>query len=141
MADRGIIELTAAVETLVSQLTAAVAELQVRKEESDHIHDLLLTRAEKAAMKIVSLEKRVAELEDDREADESELKSLRIQLRAIEVQAAAYVTQNEDPELSESIRNWKKEWEDIDMRYKARRKKRQVSMDALDDLRTAVDGS
>ena len=50
----------------------------------------------------------------------SELKFLRIQLQAIEAQCSP---QHVDLELSQSIMNWKVDWQDIDRRSKARRKK------------------
>jgi hypothetical protein len=79
--------------------------------------------------------------EDDFEANQSELKFLRIQLQAIEAQCAQYIPRDEDPELTESILNWKVDWEDIDRRSKARRKKCKVSVNNLSDSQTVVDGS
>lgn len=60
--------------------------------------------------------------EDDVEASQSELRYLRIQLQAIEVQCAEYISQNQDQALHESILNWKNDWEEMDRRAKARRK-------------------
>ncbi|KAF4625197.1 hypothetical protein G7Y89_g12971 [Cudoniella acicularis] len=114
-------------ETLASQLSKAVAELQLRREESDHIHDMLVTRAEKAAERILLLEYRIAEMEDDFDANQSELKFLRIQLQAIEAQCSEYIPRNGDMELSESIMNWKIDWEDIDRKSKARRENHWLS--------------
>lgn len=48
---------------------------------------------------------------------------MRIQLRALEVQGEQYIPFNADAELSESIRNWKMEWADVDMRTKKSRKR------------------
>jgi hypothetical protein len=67
-------------------------------------------------------------MEDDYEANQSELQFLRIQLQAIQTQYNELLPQNRDEELSESIRNWKIDWEDIDRRSKARRKRGQDSM-------------
>lgn len=136
-----VAEIATAAEAIASQLTAAVLELQTRKEELDHIHDLLIIRAEKAAQRIIVLEKHVTELEEDFEANQSELKFLRIRLRALEVQCLQYVPLNEDQELSESIKNWRIDWEDIDRRTKARRIKCHASITVLDDTPTVVDGS
>lgn len=55
------------------------------------------------------------------EANQSELKFLRIQLQAIEAQCSPFIPQDEDQELSESITNWKIDWEDINRRARARR--------------------
>jgi hypothetical protein len=59
----------------------------------------------------------------------------------LEAQCAQYIPQNEDQELSRSIINWKIDWEDIDRRSKARRKKRHPSKATLDDSPKVLDGS
>jgi len=135
------IELAQVAEALASKLAFTVEELQKRMEESDHIHNLLLTRVEKAAERILVLEYRIAEMEDDFEANQSELKFLRIQLKAIEAQYTQYIPRDEDPDLTQSILNWKVDWEDIDRRSKARRKKCTASVSNLSDSQTVVDGS
>ncbi|KAH6683293.1 hypothetical protein B0J14DRAFT_613199 [Halenospora varia] len=127
-------------ERLATQLSVTVTELQLRREESDHIHDLLVTRAEKAAERILLLEYRIAEMEDDFDANQSELKFLRIQLQAIEVQCAEFIPRSPDKELTESIMNWKVDWEDIDRKSKARRKKCHISIH-VDDTSTSVDST
>ena len=80
--------------------------------------------------------------EDDFEANQSELKFLRIQLQALETQCAQYIPRNEDPDLTESILNWKVDWEDIDKRSKERRRKCKMSLSLsnLSDSQTVVDG-
>ncbi|KAF8863530.1 hypothetical protein BDZ45DRAFT_583507 [Acephala macrosclerotiorum] len=136
------VEVAKAAEDLASKLAVTVAELQKRKEESDQVHDLLLTKAEQAAERILLLEYRIAEMEDDFEANQSELKYLRIQLKAIEAQASPYIPRSEDPELTQAIKNWKIDWEDIDRRSKARRKKCLVSLtQSSSDRSTLVDGT
>ncbi|RDL39016.1 Uncharacterized protein BP5553_03356 [Venustampulla echinocandica] len=125
-------------EQLTSQLSKAIAELQIRREESDHIHDLLVARAEKAAERILLLEYRIAEMEDDFDANQSELKFLRIQLQSIEAQCSQYIPRDADQELTESIMNWKVDWEDIDRRSKARRKKCNVSAAHKDDTESVI---
>ncbi len=81
-------------------------------------------------------------MEDDFDANQSELKYLRIQLKAIEAQCSQYIPRNEDPELAQAIKNWKIDWEDIDRRSKARRKKCLVSLtQSSSDRSTIVDGT
>jgi hypothetical protein len=47
-----------------------------------------------------------------------------------------------DEELSESIKNWKLDWADIDQKTKARRKKCKELLGGLDDSQTiSVNGS
>jgi len=79
--------------------------------------------------------------EDDFEANQSELKFLRIQLQAIEAQSSQYIPKVDDQELTESIRNWKIDWEDIDKKSKARRKTCRVSMSGLENSRNGVESS
>lgn len=74
-------------------------------------------------MKIVVTLKLTRSREDCLEANQSELRFLRIQLQAIEAQCSAYIPRDTDEELMRSIRNWKIDWEDIDRRSKARRTK------------------
>jgi len=135
------IEIAKVAEHLSLKLAATMSELRVRKEESDHVHDLLITRAEKAAERILLLEYRIAEMEDGFEANQSELRFLRIQLQAIEAQCAQYIPRDEDEELTQSIMNWKLDWEDIDRRSKARRKRLHAATASLDDPHKAVDSS
>lgn len=54
-------EIAREAEALASTLTTTVADLQARREESNHIHDLLLTRVEAAASRILYLEWQLSE--------------------------------------------------------------------------------
>jgi len=134
-------EISKQAEELVSQLTTVVTELQLRKEESDHLHDLLLLKAEKASERILLLEYRIAEMEDDFGANQSELKFLRIQLQAIEAQCGEYLPLNKDEDLTQSITNWKIDWEDINQKSKARRKKCHMSTIPLEKPEIVINGS
>ena len=44
-------------------------------------------------------------------------------MRAIEVQAIEHIELNQDEELTQSIRNWKQQWTEIDQSIKDKRKK------------------
>ncbi|RYP04967.1 hypothetical protein DL765_009988 [Monosporascus sp. GIB2] len=89
--------------------------------ESGHIHDLLIMRAERAAQRIIYLERRVQELEDERNENEMEILNLQFQLKAIEVQCLSYVPKDADQDLRESISAWKTEWSAL-KRKRARKK-------------------
>ncbi|KAI0843461.1 hypothetical protein F5Y06DRAFT_4805 [Hypoxylon sp. FL0890] len=106
---------------LNKELQDVISSLRARQEESDHIHGLLITRAERAAQRIIQLEKRVKELERERNEGEMEMLNLQIQLKAIEVQCLSYVPEDADEELRESISAWKTEWSAL-KRKRARRK-------------------
>ncbi|RYP68020.1 hypothetical protein DL771_006943 [Monosporascus sp. 5C6A] len=86
-----------------------------------HIHDLLIMRAERAAQRIIYLERRVQELEDERNENEMEILNLQFQLKAIEVQCLSYVPKDADQDLRESISAWKTEWSAL-KRKRARKK-------------------
>ncbi|KAI1373761.1 hypothetical protein F4677DRAFT_188531 [Hypoxylon crocopeplum] len=96
-----------------------ISSLRARQEESDHIHSMLITRAERAAQRIIHLEKRIKEFE--RNEGEMEMLNLQIQLKAIEVQCLSYVPKDADEELRDSISTWKTEWSAL-KRRRARRK-------------------
>ncbi|KAK1596132.1 uncharacterized protein LY79DRAFT_588268 [Colletotrichum navitas] len=94
---------------LNSELETLVTNLKARQEESEHIHQLLVTRAERAAQRIIFLQGRVRDLEDELQENDSELTYLRLGLKAIEVQCP----NNADPDLAQSIQNWKADWSDL----------------------------
>ncbi|KAI0852084.1 hypothetical protein F5Y00DRAFT_228600 [Daldinia vernicosa] len=108
-------------QNLCKELEEVVSGLRARQEETEHIHELFITRAERAAQRIIHLEKRVKELECERNEGEMEMLSLQIQLKAIEVQCLSYVPKDADEELRESISAWKTEWSAL-KRKRARRK-------------------
>ncbi|KAI1388727.1 uncharacterized protein F4822DRAFT_429343 [Hypoxylon trugodes] len=105
-----------------AQADQIVAEAQnLSKELEGHIHEMLIMRAERAAQRIIYLEKRVRELESERNEGEMEMLNLQIQLKAIEVQCLSYIPKDADEELRESISAWKTEWSTL-KRKRARRK-------------------
>lgn len=61
--------------------------------------------------------------EGDYGETQSELNYLRLQMRAIEVQALEHIESSQDEELTQSIRNWKQQWTEIDQSIKDKRKK------------------
>jgi hypothetical protein len=75
----------------------------------------------------------------DFEENQSELSFLKLQLRALEIQGMDYIPPDED--LSESIKNWKLDWEDVDQRTKLRRRKCKdvVSGADMEDSQTVID--
>ncbi|KZL77479.1 hypothetical protein CT0861_08603 [Colletotrichum tofieldiae] len=94
---------------LNSELETLVTNLKARQEESEHIHQLLVTRAERAAQRIIFLQGRVRDLEEELQENDSELTYLRLGLKAIEVQCPTDV----DADLAQSIQNWKADWSDL----------------------------
>lgn len=52
--------------------------------------------------------------------NEAELRHLRLELHAIEVQSMSYVPKDADPYLEQSIRNWKEDWHALREKYAMR---------------------
>lgn len=78
----------------------------------------------------------VGELEDIVADNEAELRHLRLELRAIEVQCMGYVPKGADPELTQSIRNWKDDWQELREKLASRRGSSFVSGDGSSTLST-----
>ncbi|KAK3321008.1 hypothetical protein B0T19DRAFT_403603 [Cercophora scortea] len=111
-------------DRLSAQLASAVKGLQQRREESDHLHAMLVDRAEAAAARILELEKVVFDLEDEVSGNESELRHLRLELRAVEALCNTLLPSDVDPDLVESIQNWKSDWQRLRDKMSARKKDR-----------------
>ncbi|KAL2129861.1 hypothetical protein VTI74DRAFT_7192 [Chaetomium olivicolor] len=111
-------------ERLNIELAEVVKKLLARKEESDHLHALLIDRAECAATRILDLEQEICDLEDDILANESELRHLRLKIRAVETWCYEFVPPDADPDLFQSIENWKADWVLVRDRMLERKKDR-----------------
>lgn len=51
---------------------------------------------------------------------EAELRHLNLELRAIEARCMGYLPEGADPELDESIRNWKNDWQSLREKFAVR---------------------
>ncbi|RFU71926.1 hypothetical protein TARUN_10335 [Trichoderma arundinaceum] len=71
---------------LNEELQTIVTNLKARQEESDHIHRLLVERAERAAQRIIFLQNRITYLEEELQENDAELTHLRVCLKAVEIQ-------------------------------------------------------
>ncbi|KAK2072937.1 hypothetical protein P8C59_007256 [Phyllachora maydis] len=71
-------------DKLDRELMAVLSSLQARREEADHLHDMLLDRANGAAKRILALEQEIAELKEEIAGNEADLRNLGLQLKAIE---------------------------------------------------------
>ncbi|KAH7319650.1 hypothetical protein B0I35DRAFT_408438 [Stachybotrys elegans] len=91
---------------LNEELTQVVNNLKARQEESEHIHSLLIERAERAAQRILFLQNRVSYLEDELQENDDELQHLRISLKAIEIQLPPHP----DQELQRCIAVFKEDY-------------------------------
>ncbi|KAK7429041.1 hypothetical protein QQZ08_004448 [Neonectria magnoliae] len=92
---------------LNEELSQLVTNLQARQEESDHIHSLLVERAERAAQRILFLQSRISHLEQELHENDDELQHLRICLKAVEIQMPAHP----DKELQRCISSFKQDYQ------------------------------
>ncbi|KAL7930127.1 hypothetical protein V8C35DRAFT_166171 [Trichoderma chlorosporum] len=79
-------KIIAEVMKLNEELDTIVTNLKARQEESDHIHRLLVERAERAAQRIIFLQNRIQYLEEELQENDAELTHLRVCLKAVEIQ-------------------------------------------------------
>ncbi|KAL8334616.1 hypothetical protein RB598_009061 [Gaeumannomyces tritici] len=119
-------------EKLCLELAAVAKSLSDRRQESDHILDLLVEGRKRADDRILELLQRVQELEDEVRENESELFHIRLQLKAVELLSAnsdgggggggdVGHRGHHDPELVESIENFREDFEAVQERWRERR--------------------
>jgi len=121
-------------DELVSRVNRLNQELQKRYEEIkvasplqngisvflaniyQHINDLAIERLESSAQEILKLRSENHKLQAESHHSRSDFLFLKMQLRAIEIQAAPHIDSVEDSELKESIERWKADWKAADAR-------------------------
>ncbi|KEY72715.1 hypothetical protein S7711_02503 [Stachybotrys chartarum IBT 7711] len=91
---------------LNEELAQVVNNLKARQEESEHIHSLLIERAERAAQRIIFLQNRISYLEEELQENDDELQHLRISLKAVEIQLPPHP----DQELQRGIAAFKQDY-------------------------------
>lgn len=129
---------TAELEAQVQSLTPVESQRDERNDGDNYSDDIAdddeETRTETATEKGVDdetadtvdpvLVDRLAGLDDLG----SELSFLRLQLRGIEVRCRSYVPAEADPELTESIENWKADWSALRAKVEEERRSTTTSM-------------
>jgi len=83
-----------------------------------HINDLAIERLESSAQEILKLRSENHKLQAESHHSSSDFLFLKMQLRAIEVQAALHMDSTEGSELKESVEQWKMDWKAADARVK-----------------------
>ncbi|KAI9760243.1 MAG: hypothetical protein M4579_001756 [Chaenotheca gracillima] len=109
------------VNDITTRFSKVIENLRYRYEELKHVHDITVVKFEKAAQKIIQLDSEVKRVEAELEADESEMTYLKLQLKALEIQALRYIPATDDEGLREGIERWKLDWADVSKRLDARR--------------------
>lgn len=84
--------------------------LTFSRSRQQHLQTVLVHREEVAHQRLLETALAARELEDVVADNETELRHLRLELRALEVQCMGDVPKGSDPKLEESIRNWKSDW-------------------------------
>ncbi|KAM0666783.1 hypothetical protein ACQRIT_005460 [Beauveria bassiana] len=102
-------QLIAEANKLNEELSQVAENLKARQEEMEHINNLLIERAERAAERIVFLQNRVSYLEQELDDNDDELQHLRICLKAVEVQ----LPPNPDLELQRCINVFKEDFREL----------------------------
>ncbi|KAL9122764.1 MAG: hypothetical protein Q9187_000681 [Circinaria calcarea] len=113
-----------------------------RLTSAQHLHDIAIAKTEEAAEKVSELALEIEELYDaiqhiDRgtnadfkrsEAeiigDQAEITYLKFKMKMLEMQAIPYIPARELNALNDRIGRWKLNWEDIEIRFRAKRRRR-----------------
>lgn len=88
-----------------------------------------MTRAERAAQRILFLQSRVQDLESELQESDADLSHLRLGLKAIEVQCPRDAVLA-DAELARSIANWKQDYAELKKRRASRRSARLLRLES-----------
>ncbi|PSR90506.1 hypothetical protein BD289DRAFT_430659 [Coniella lustricola] len=103
-------------EKLCTEMATVIESLRARREESDHIHTILIEREKLAHQRLQQAATLAATQQHQKQVaqivahHETELRHLRVQLRAIEVNCMGYVPADAHADLDRSIRSWKDNW-------------------------------
>lgn len=100
---------------LSADLTTLLDNLRARHEESTHVHNVLVSRLERAAQRILFLQRHVQTLEDRLEEHDHEFANLRVLVKALEIQ----VPEHPDAELRRCLGKVKQELRVIRLRRNA----------------------
>jgi len=76
---------------------------------------------DEANNKILSMSTENDQFRNDLSYNHSEILFLKLQLKALEVQASPVLDQSQDKSLLEGIERWKQDWKDVDRRFTGRR--------------------
>ena len=120
---------------------------------TQHLHDIAIAKTEEAAQKVSELAMEVEELYDTNQhiyrgtnadfkrseaeiiGDQAEITYLKFKMRMLEMQAIPYIPARELNALNDRIGRWKLNWEDIEIRFRAKRRRKSLEED-LDSCST-----
>lgn len=122
-------------QDLLERVTRANTDLQARFEEMRKLNDEHISQIEECTREVLTLRSETEVLKADLGFDHTELLFLKLQLKALEVQAdgladAQYDGSEEERQkrvlLLDDMEKWKADWDDVDARLRGRREKHSV---------------
>ena len=137
------------VKTLLDRVTKANTELRGRFDDMRELNEHYVDQLEESAQEVLVLRSEKDALRADLAFDHSELLFLKLQMKALEVQADGTLhAANESTDdkqqrvlLDDDMHKWKSDWDDIDARLRGRRIRNHVtSVMAADTLGRREDG-
>lgn len=121
-------------QEVLQRVSKANDSLRKRYDEIRRMHDSTLAELEEAAQEALTLKSENESLKADLGFDHSELLFMKLQLKALEVEADALSERLGDGSelmkervlLNDDIDRWKADWDDVDARLRSRREKHGV---------------
>lgn len=121
-------------QALLDRVTRANIDLRSRFDEMRQLNDEHITQLEETTREVLQLRSETESLKSDLGFDHSELLFLKLQLKALEVQADGLRDAHMDTDTEQAKRvlllddfeKWKSDWDDVDARLRGRREKHNV---------------
>ncbi|KAI9693449.1 MAG: hypothetical protein M1820_009242 [Bogoriella megaspora] len=107
--------------TLLHRVTRSATRLRLRLSEVKHTNDVMILSMSQASHENLTLRSENEALKQDINFDHSELLFLKLQLKALELQAQPWAEMHGDKDLAEDIERWKGDWHDVENRLRGRR--------------------
>ncbi|KAF2154236.1 hypothetical protein K461DRAFT_277348, partial [Myriangium duriaei CBS 260.36] len=136
-------------QKLLQRVSKANTDLRSRFDEMRELSDQHAYQVEEATREVLNLRSENDGLKADLNFDHSELLFLKLQLKALEMQADGLYDEEHETALTtqkrvlleQGVEQWKHMWDDIDARFRGRRiKHRVMSSEPSDLVRSREDG-
>lgn len=134
-------------QAVLERVTKAHTSLRARYEEMRHLNDQHILQLEDSAQQALQSKSETEALKADLGFDHSELLFLKLQLKALEVQADSLAQKQLDEveerkriSLVDDMARWKADWHDVDARLRRRRERHGIVSSTPRRLSGARDG-
>ncbi|KAF2400249.1 hypothetical protein EJ06DRAFT_423059 [Trichodelitschia bisporula] len=104
---------------LVSRISSIAQGLRQRYEEIKHINDVAVSRLRAATKELGKLRAENESLREHVSNEQSQMLYMKLQLKAIELQAAPHLQSTEGSPLRQDIERWKNDWGSMNERLRA----------------------